>query len=1552
MGTTRTSKREQKSTMWTRRNLGLLTPLFAAALLFAAFTASPAQAVLVPNFSFGGGGGDGGKLSEPAAIAINYTTGDVYVAERGNDRVSQFTATGEFVRAWGLDVVESGKPNDNGDVFEVCDTTTGNVPVDCKAGTASFQSGTFDYPIGIAIDNSTGPAAGSVYVQDTHNRRIQRFTADGEFVLMWGKEVNSTSGGDICPRPGNPGDTCQKGAGSSDLTGYNPGVASEGGWDAFGVFASQVAVDEAGRIYTSSGREDDSRVVQFNSSGNVLGYIHEKPGADPEAFTLPNALTTDFGGHIYVSEGSIFGVPFQKFPTTDFNPTGITSGSDVNFPYYGENPNRFAADPVTHNLFIADSNFLSPCQTVVGNAQDHVVEYSPSGELADCSPPTTVGMDFMNGAINGMAVSPGHKLYMAVDEGNFNSPEPEIRVFDTPLASPPTVDSEAASNITTNSVQFRARVTANLASTSYHVEYGTNPCSEVPNQCQQTTDLPAGASLIPQDRSVQVNALQPATSYYYRFVVTNSEGSDAGPDKRFTTFAEQVFDASCPNNLARQQTGSGFLLDCRAYELVSAENQGGYDVESNLVTGQTPFDGFPEASDKALYAIHNGGIPGTGNPTNRGPDPYVTARDQKNKRWSTEYVGIPADAPSLEPFSSTVAGADSALGNFAFGGDDICDPCFGDGSSGMPVRQADHSLTQGMVGSIPVSDPEPFGEVRRHLSGDGSHFIFASEQQFEPEGNPDNGNVTIYDRDMKENTTQVVSTVPDGSTIESGSDVVALDVSADGSRILIGDRVSTDSEGNDYFDLYMHVGTSANSIEVANTLNGVLYGGMSSDGSQVIFTTRDQLADDTDGSIDLFRASVEGGATIERISSGVGGAGDTDDCDPAANTFNPSDWNTIPGGPTDCSVAPIGGGGGVARDSGSVYFLSPEQLAGPSAGVDGAPNLYVDHPGADPQFVTTLESTANSPFKPATPLFQRFIGSFSRPVGAAVDRQDGSMYVYDIDNAFLSPDALVQKFDAEGNPDNGFGSESKLAGLTAAGDLSELGSPVGAPLGIAVDNNPASPNYRDLYVLDFPEFAGALKRYDSSGNLEMTVPVGGFFELPSGVGVDPTNGHVYVSVRPLFGAGSTIYVFDANGAPVAPVSFAVSGGGFGVAADSNGKVYVANGSNAEIYDGSDGSSLGTLDPEPSYGVAVDPGAFGNPSDDLIYVDGGNEVRLFDSAGNSVGGPLGSGIVSESVSLGADGGKVVLSNFGAGNAAVFVSEIPSDRGYDSQLVIESVRAPATHRSDLFQTNSSGAHAVFSTILPLTGFDSGGKYELIRYDATAQHFDCTSCSPTGLPPSSDATLASDGLSITDDGRIFFNTPEALTLRDTNNQLDAYEWAPERSQTAVGSCHRPGGCLELISSGKARSASGLLSVSADGLNAFFFTRETLADNDDNGNQMKLYTAREGGGFFAVPPQPSCAASDECHGPSSPTAPPISLGTLKGTGGNAKSAPKCDADDLARRATRFSHQVKNLRERAAGASGKSAVKLRKKVRRQAKAARRAADAAKRCRGRIESGP
>src|SRR5580704_10678777 len=53
-------------------------------------------------------------------------------------------------------------------------------------GSAGSGSGQLASPTGVAVDNSTGPASGDVYVGDTGNSRVDQFDSNGNFIRAWG----------------------------------------------------------------------------------------------------------------------------------------------------------------------------------------------------------------------------------------------------------------------------------------------------------------------------------------------------------------------------------------------------------------------------------------------------------------------------------------------------------------------------------------------------------------------------------------------------------------------------------------------------------------------------------------------------------------------------------------------------------------------------------------------------------------------------------------------------------------------------------------------------------------------------------------------------------------------------------------------------------------------------------------------------------------------------------------------------------------------------------------------------------------------------------------------------------------------------------------------------------------------------------------------------------------------------------------------------------------------------------------------------------------------
>ncbi len=655
-------------------------------------------------------------------------------------------------------------------------------------------------------------------------------------------------------------------------------------------------------------------------------------------------------------------------------------------------------------------------------------------------------------------------------------------------------------------------------------------------------------------------------------------------------------------------------------------------------------------------------------------------------------------------------------------------------------------LVQGDAGSISDPAAEPAGFIGRHLSADGTHFIFGSKAKLEPDAN-ENGDVNIYDRDLKTEETHVVSKTPGGETM-TGPGIGELDVSKDGSRTIVGQLVSEKGNAR-YWHLYMNIGDSPRTVDLTPaTTSGVLFDGMTEDGSRVFFTTTDQLLPaDTDHSADIYEAEVDpqGNVTLQLISTGIEGAGNGESCDPAANTIH-EHWNTT-GSQENCGAVAIGGGGGVATGVGTIYFLSPELLDGSAHGVQNAPNLYVARPGQAPHFIRTLESSATAPVPQPTHPFLRQFGSFSNPAGVAIEHSTGDFYVLDIETT--EGTGYVYKFNESGHPVVTFGSKGALT-------VSGMWGLENVPTELAFDQSSGH-----LYV----PFArnGVVKEYDSSGNAVGEINA----NFPTGVAVDQADGRVYVAS--LFGS---INIYEPNGTEVTSFStgFSFPTGPTSVAVDSTGKVYVSNGGGLARAKGvtkifnSSGTQLGVLTEAASKGLAVDP------SDNHVYVDEGGKVIEFDSSGNQVNAPTGAGFLNGSIGLAVDSGTIGVSNPAQANIATFgPAVIPRDPSTDNPLVIDSVSSPGTSNTADFQVSPSGNYAVFPSTLPLTDYDNGANPEIFRYDATAEEIACASCNPTSEQATGGATLATDGLSLTNDGRVFFNSTEGLVDRDLNGKMD---------------------------------------------------------------------------------------------------------------------------------------------------------------------------------------
>jgi hypothetical protein len=596
--------------------------------------------------------------------------------------------------------------------------------------------------------------------------------------------------------------------------------------------------------------------------------------------------------------------------------------------------------------------------------------YGSYGEVAPCTPGgpiTGSGVHQVTAQLTGLTHGALYHYRLVAESGNGIQAIGRDRPFRP--QGPLTMSDTIVSGVNTDGALLSADINPNGGETDYFVEYGLEDCDlgSCTSAPLQAAELPNALGV--QAASVRLSGLAPDTGYHYRLIARNDFGEVVGMEDVFRTYAADSTADSCPNALSRKETRTVLLPDCRAYELVSSGNTGGYDVRSDLVPGQSPLMAKPRATDRLLYSLDFGKIPGVGGePTNFGTDPYVATRTATG--WTTSYAGIAVgDPPYQDPFGSTPLEESEDLSAFIFGGPDICDPCFADGTTGIPVRRNGGPLTQGMAGDLdPGPAAEPDGFIGRPLSGDGTHLIFGSTSAFEQDA-AGSDDVTIYDRNLVTGTTHVVSKTPAGANLTclqgtgnchapgNPDGIGSLDVSHDGSRIVVAQLISIDSAGRRYWHPYMNVGDSSSTVDLApGTTTGVLYAGMTSDGSSVLYTTKDNLtADDHDASADVYRADVdsEGDVVVTRVSTGSG-AGDTDGCDPSPGGGG-NNWNA-PGAssPNGCGAVAFAGGNGVARGSGAIYFLSPEKLDA-SSGIQNEPNLYVSKKGSAPHYVATLE---------------------------------------------------------------------------------------------------------------------------------------------------------------------------------------------------------------------------------------------------------------------------------------------------------------------------------------------------------------------------------------------------------------------------------------------------------------------------------------------------------------------------------------------------------------------------------------------------------------------
>jgi len=250
------------------------------------------QIELSPDLVIGTSGAGEGEFNAPHGIALA-PDGSFYVADTDNHRIQHFAADGTFLNQWG----------------SYASVDVGEAP-----------GGTFYQPWGLAVGSD-----GSVYVADTWNHRIQKFTAEGEFLTMWGT--------------------------------FEQGDLPNAFWG-----PRDIAIDQYGNLLiTDTGNKrvaiydsDGNYLSSFGGAGLSLGQLDEPVGIAINPITSQVYIADTWNQRIQVFEGDSQG---DYYPIISWDINGWFGQSLENKPYLAIDGqgNVYATDPELGRVLVFSS---------------------------------------------------------------------------------------------------------------------------------------------------------------------------------------------------------------------------------------------------------------------------------------------------------------------------------------------------------------------------------------------------------------------------------------------------------------------------------------------------------------------------------------------------------------------------------------------------------------------------------------------------------------------------------------------------------------------------------------------------------------------------------------------------------------------------------------------------------------------------------------------------------------------------------------------------------------------------------------------------------------------------------------------------------------------------------------------------------------------------------------------------------------------------------------------------------------------------------------------
>jgi hypothetical protein len=939
-------------------------------LLLASVPATATTTYTALSGHFGEPGSGDGQFSGPTGMAVSQSTGNVYVADTGNNRIEEFSSTGTYILQFD--------------------------------GSVGPPTGAFSSPESIAVDNSGSaldPSNGDVYVADSGNHVIDKFTSTGAYIGQL-EEAGKTSFGNLTGVAVDPSG--------------NVWVNHEGNLSEFTDTGSFVKKFFDNATYNGIAVDSsDVYIFGVSSTLNEFDLVTNAPvGNEGEPGTA--LAINPFTGNAFVDQGNrIVELPPVGGPTAPpveiFATAGLSSSHGIAL-FVGAEGRFYASEREADQVEIFDATIvptasgqpasaITETSATLGGAVDPEglpvtscrFEYGTTesyGQSAPCEQAPGGGLAPVAVSANIAGLSPNTTYHFRLAAGNaeFGEAAGADGTFVTP--GPLTIAGESVSDVASTSATLDADVNPSHDSpTTYYFQYGTSAAygTDVPT--------PPGARLRSDEGEIEVSqhlqGLQAGTVYHFRFVGISERRPGVietveGADRTFTTQSEL----------------SSGLPDGREWELVSPPDKHGALIEPlgspNLGNGGVA---QAAAAGGAITYVTNA-------PTEAQPQGYSNIvqvfSTRGSESWESRDIATPHEVATggsvghgqeyrffsedlslavLQPFGAFIpASSPHALApGEASEQTPFLRTDFRDGSLDEPCESACYRpMVTGAPGHENVPSGTAFGEEGRcppethcgpvfvGASPDSRHVLLNSAVALTSAPAPKGGLYEWSADAPQADSLKLVGVLPNGEAAHEGilgdfgfaGENARGAVSRDGSRVFF----SVSGSGGEGNHLYMRenamqpqsplgskgectVAADACTVQLDAVQSSGMEGGATpefqfaaQDGSRVFFTDGQALTSDSaKQGYDLYECEIveESGEPRCRLS----------------------DLTPIGSG----EPAEVQGRVTAASEDGSwVYFVAHGTLGGVAGAVAGADNLYVLHDGASPSLVAVLSKADES----------------------------------------------------------------------------------------------------------------------------------------------------------------------------------------------------------------------------------------------------------------------------------------------------------------------------------------------------------------------------------------------------------------------------------------------------------------------------------------------------------------------------------------------------------------------------------------------------------------